>query len=196
MSRVRPGTTADAPLAAVFAALLLASVPAGAAGQPVTIDLGVPGGSLPFGDALSGLDAGGVAEVSARYHLPGSPLALGAGYREGRHGGTPLGGSLSVRTAFLEARWIPSFSGPAVRAGRRLHPYLGARVGWTERERLRAGAILPVEDAGWAVEPRAGIQYWYDPDLAVAGSLGLQLGSYGGEFGGAALGQLALVVGL
>lgn len=176
----------------VTAALLVASGTAVAA-QPVTVSISLVGVSEPFGDAYTGVGTGYAIELSSRYHL--SSWRLGSGLRGVAHGDTEIGRDFIVGTLFGEIGYGETFTDASLKAGDRFYPYGVVRVGYTERERQVSPFLTLVED-GLEVQPVVGFQHWFSHDVGADVNLGVQLADYDDVFGGSAVVQAALVIGL
>lgn len=178
-------------MAVAGALLILSASTAGA--QPATVNVALVGVSEPFGDAYSGVGTGSAVELSARYRI--ASWFLGAGLRGVSHGDTEIGRDVSVGTLFAELGYGERFTDASLKAGNRFYPYGAVRLGYTERERQVSEFFILVED-GLEVEPVVGFQHWFSHDVGADVSVGMPLAEFNDTFGGSAVFQAALVIGL
>lgn len=162
-------------------------------GQPVTINFEPLGGAAPFGEAFSGVGFGATVELSALYHF--GSWSAGIGLHGTGHGDTDVGRDFGISTAFVEARYGEEFSGRSLQSGNRFYPYASLSVGYTENERRISRNIVRTAD-GPEIRPAIGFQQWFSHDVGIDVSTGVRLAEFHGDFGGSAVLQTGLVIGL
>jgi hypothetical protein len=178
-----------------FVLALLTFSALAADGQPVTIHIGPVGGSAPFGEAYSGAGLGGAWELSARYHM--GAWSAGLGFHGSDYGDADFigGPDFEVGALFVEGRYGDEFSGRSLRAGDRFYPYASLRLGYAYLDRPVA-AFQVVRPEGPEIQPAIGFQQWLSRDVGIDVSSGVRLAEFDGDFGGSAVLQTGLVVGL